>query len=376
MQKDYIKSNWALLNGIDHRYSVSIDGHVRDDKTTELVDYSHLPSPLEVNFHLEYRGKMYTFTNTLLVALAFKGSHLPLQFWHLVKVMFIDGNSSNTHPGNMIITFPEGGIECPDYPGMFYIPGFTQYVVNEDGTKVIYLPFNRELKIQKYAVYESTKDMAGYTYFSPNTGVNGRRTTLGMHRAVALAFHPFSTKVDHQDVNHKDTVKWNNHRSNLEWRTRKENNLHATEMNKRPDNHHVTIKSIFTGEERTYFSLWECARSLGIHGQLALHRARKEGRQVFSPGLLFKKVSSDTPWMPHDLLNQDRQKYERAVFRVINLYNAQTGEFVQRFITQTSFKNFMKNEKDETKYKVVVEHKTGEQVCKSLFAEKQRSYLI
>lgn len=375
MQKDYINAEWALLHGTDYRYSVSIEGYVRDDRTTELVDDCYFDEDLNLHVNLQYKGKTYTFTNVLLTALAFKGSQLPIEFWHLVTVLFIDGNSRNSHPGNMIITYPEGGIECPEFPGMFYIPGFTQYVVNNDGTKVIFLPFKRELAIQKYGVYESTKDMAGYTFFTPNRDVNGKKTTLGMHRAVALAFHPFSTKVDHQDVNHKDCNKSNNYFTNLEWRTRRDNNLHATESGKRPDNHHVIVKSIFTGEERRYFSLWECARALGVHGQLILHRAKKEGRQVFSPGLLFKKVSCETPWIPQDMLNHERDKYRKMILRVTVIYDAQTGEFVQKFLTYATAKNFLEKEGKNRTFKVVITHETGEQVCKSLFAERQKSYL-
>jgi len=57
-----------------------------------------------------------------------------------------------------------------------------------------------------------------------NTNTTKNRKIFKVHRLVALAFIP--NPENKSDVNHKDKNKLNNHIDNLEWMTRKENNIH------------------------------------------------------------------------------------------------------------------------------------------------------
>lgn len=59
--------------------------------------------------------------------------------------------------------------------------------------------------------------------------INGKRKTFGIHRLVAMAFIGVPENYREMDVNHKDGNKSNNHYSNLEWVTHKENMYHAKE---------------------------------------------------------------------------------------------------------------------------------------------------
>ena len=76
---------------------------------------------------------------------------------------------------------------------------------------------------------------SGYYHVSlvNNKIKNKIRKSFKTHRLVALAFIP--NPENKSDVNHKDKNKLNNHLSNLEWNTRKENNIHRCK--------NITIKS-------------------------------------------------------------------------------------------------------------------------------------
>ena len=58
-----------------------------------------------------------------------------------------------------------------------------------------------------------------------------------VHRLVMIVFNPIPG-YENLQVNHKDGNKLNNHISNLEWRTCKENVQHAIENNLRAENFH------------------------------------------------------------------------------------------------------------------------------------------
>jgi hypothetical protein len=61
-------------------------------------------------------------------------------------------------------------------------------------------------------------------YYNVSLTNENCRKTLKVHRLVAFAF--IENPENKSDVNHKDKDKLNNHLSNLEWMTRRENNIH------------------------------------------------------------------------------------------------------------------------------------------------------
>jgi hypothetical protein len=92
------------------------------------------------------------------------------------------------------------------------IDEFPNYSVSNFGN----IKNNTTCKIMKTSI------KAGY--YNVSLTNNKKRRTLKIHRIVAKAF--ISNPENKSDVNHKDKNKLNNNLDNLEWNTRKENNIH------------------------------------------------------------------------------------------------------------------------------------------------------
>lgn len=113
------------------------------------------------------------------------------------------------------------------------------------------------------------KNTSGYTAFS-----KGNKRFL-VHRMVAIAFVP--NPYNKPFVNHKNGIKSDNRKENLEWVTKQENELHSTRVlgNKRnlkglKENWENPIQAkkvqaiLPNGEVRTYKSHTECAKDLKV----------------------------------------------------------------------------------------------------------------
>lgn len=88
---------------------------------------------------------------------------------------------------------------------------------------------NEEGKVTRYISHGNvrtyTHQFCRLGYVRVQATVKGKRKTMMVHRLVAMAFIP--NPNGKPDVNHKDSVKGNNHYSNLEWVTESENTQHA-----------------------------------------------------------------------------------------------------------------------------------------------------
>jgi hypothetical protein len=80
-------------------------------------------------------------------------------------------------------------------------------------------------------------DRYGYHYVHISNGIKGRN--IKVHRLVAIAFIP--NPENKSDVNHIDGNKLNNHVSNLEWATIKENVRHAHDTGLRTMDHLIAL---------------------------------------------------------------------------------------------------------------------------------------
>jgi hypothetical protein len=125
------------------------------------------------------------------------------------------------------------------------IPFNEMYSVTEDG-KVINNKRNKEKK--------ACIDKHGYL----KVGLNDQNKKYFVHRLVALTY--IENPDNKETVNHKDGNKLNNHISNLEWMTNKENLKHAYNNNLTKG---IPVKCTKTG--KTWNSISQAAKENNIN---------------------------------------------------------------------------------------------------------------
>lgn len=145
--------------------------------------------------------------------------------------------------------------------GFKQIPGTYDYYVNNEG--LIY-----NLKYESYR--KTTLYKAGYV--GTSLRINGKLQTAYVHRLVALCFLP--NPYNHKQINHIDGNKANNHYTNLEWCSSRQNIQHSIETGLKP------VKNIMTGRLRELnigesISVYGNRRTNGLDS--VLHRLYKEG---------------------------------------------------------------------------------------------------
>lgn len=310
MLSRYIKtSDYVAVPLVGNAFLASIDGDVVDVKKS--ITYQR-----GVNAAIEiFDGeRILLVKRSVLVALAFKKCLVPPCHWPTLDTMAIDGNDENTHASNLIWKYPLNGLKVCAESEFFYIPGFSRYSINKKGE--VYSHCAGRL-LSPY------RDKMGYWMYGCTPDV-GKRTIVGMHRLLALAFLQYPTNVDQLDVNHKDGIKSNNDIKNIEWATRLQNIIHAVSTGLRQDNIEVSVRDCTTGEIKDYFSFEECARQLDIGGETVRIRVKSAGQSVYPPGLQFKRKDDLRPWRE---VSDIRAELRRSGLpRACVIRNLETGE--------------------------------------------------
>lgn len=116
--------------------------------------------------------------------------------------------------------------------------GPTKIDENEEWKPINYPDCNKMHVLSNYGrlyshatgTYLSTKSLRSGYKSTWITLTDGKQKNIKVHRLVALTFLPKPDSDKKLYVNHKDGNKLNNHASNLEWATIKENNNHAIKM--------------------------------------------------------------------------------------------------------------------------------------------------
>lgn len=196
VNEDLMSVTELLTNSVIKPYIDKISGEYVID-----IDHPYLSKPVKFGMVLLLTGYDIIIHPKYLNKMGFK---------------YLDGNKSNCNLSNLQWDFGTG-IESEEFPGFYYIPGFTQYVINKKGfiINVIdgYLPglgISRENK--RYPGIRLTKD-------------NGTSWATGLHSILALTFCDYEGDVNKLVTNHIDHDKSNFSIDNLELVTSQENSL-------------------------------------------------------------------------------------------------------------------------------------------------------
>lgn len=293
---------------------------------------------------------------------------LPEKYWSMLRVSEPCNGCSEKE---IVIHFPEGGIEHESMSGFFYIPFFTRYVINSKGEI-----FNLDKGIYMSPYLANV----GYVMFGLTNDL-GKRTIVGKHRALCLAFKQYPDSVFKLDVNHIDGVKVNNALENLEWATRTRNMDHAYDTGLRSDNIPVTLKSAFTGEKFTFRSTSHCAQALGLIQHTVGLRIRTNGEVIYKPGIYVYKtdVGIDPPIMTEAMWGDRglgfakalRIKGPNGVEEGLSAVDVAQKLNISRATVGWRLKAYNGSFQDNDYF---VEEYSLEETCKSLFDEIRNKY--
>lgn len=318
MFEKYRKSNNKLVK-IDTRngeYGVTEDGQVFDFNNGFIgYGYNHKG---EKTVRLDLGFGYKTYTVAVLVLLGYSKLKLPHDYLDQVEPFYLDADVTNLHPSNIGYRYKQP-IECVKYQGFYYIPFFNTYAVNKAGvvinTHTGGLP---KTYISKPKGANPKNIRGGYVNYTLPSDVGP--STIGRHRILALTFRQYPNHVDKLDVNHINGVPGDDRLDNLEWSTRKHNNLHAVMSGLRSQNIVCYAKNVFSGEEVEFFSLSDAARRLNSDSASMTARIREGKQKLYTGGWMFKTLKAepwrvvDNPWKELQTLSTPTKVKAKNIF--------------------------------------------------------------
>jgi len=319
MLRDFlIQEEFAIVPWSGNSVSVDKSGLIRSLKEN-IVEYRDENGDRCINANLYDGIRKYLVAD--VVAHSFKPVFIPSKYWNEISVMFLDGNKDNVHPGNLIWKFPIG-LGADTHAGYAFIPGYSRYMVNLDGTII---NFVKNKKINN-----------GYSLGYGRSGVtpDNRKisTCANRHRLLALAWLDYPANVDKLEVNHINGIRGDDRIDNLEWVTQSQNALHAYAIGLNKGSNHipVLVRNAVTKQIFEYSTITYCGEALGVSTATIMHRMYTPGQLLFTGNLQFKLKNDPTPW--REIIDLELENPERKMPRPVLVRNVFTNE-IKRYDT-------------------------------------------
>ena len=230
-------------------------------------------------------GEMYRLAN--IINFAFKGKPENSKYDYLTRdIVFLDGNPNNLSPGNMV--WNNTNVK-DDEDGFRTIPGYSRYKINREGVVLI-----REDGYEMTRVITPT----GHVYLNLTPDVHNRNNAKreAVHRAMAYAFLPIPKDYYNKDISHIDNNPTNNKLENLEWATRRQNNMNSVIKGNHSQAKQVLVRDVRTDKVMEFPSRRECARFFNVHPTKITNRCKSNGKKVFQDFMQYCIKSEFSGW--------------------------------------------------------------------------------
>lgn len=277
-------------------YTVNIQGdifHVEKSLPPSVMQV--LPFEKEGEFFVNIKDKEVRIAN--IINFVFKNSN-PDFFWEIMDwdIIYVDGNKGNLHPFNL--SWNNTNIK-DDENGFRLIPGFTRYKINRD---CVVKRIN-DGKILFDILEKAKRVKAPYVKNTICRDYDLKATKCGKHRLMAYAYLPMPNNFFELDVSHLDCNPQNNDLSNLQWQSRRENNLQTTRQYLTIVQQPILVYNCDTKEIKEYFSIREMERQLGTGKGVGEVRLLSRGMVRYPDGcayMLKSDFNGEWPEVKHN----------------------------------------------------------------------------
>ena len=315
---------------------VTVSGKIKNEDMTDFETTKDCNGDLIVT--VSFLGKLGSYRVIDIIVTHFKFmEHLPFKILKKVEAFPIDGNKENTHAGNLGYRFKDGPLLVNGTDDFYYVPGFPRRAINDQGNLISTL----DNKVLSWYIMKPNdeKNIKG-GYYTNRVEINGKARTMLRHRAMLMTFREYPDNCDSLVCNHLDGMPGNDALSNLEWVDYSGNLEHSYKNNLRTQNRPVMSRNILTGEERIFYSVADCGRSLGINDRTINYKLEKcKFSSITRQGYQFKYLTDERDWLIPENPKEELEKFvlkqrvlvkdtvhkDTRLFRSINVASTVTG---------------------------------------------------